>query len=252
MIDEARTLEIFGYTSDELTKGSHKNIVAVCDCCGAIREVTPRSYRDLCHPCALTKSNKNRAASPDYNVRSINDAATFTRFGHHAYDLSPNSAGMVVAVCVGCGKVRETPKQFYADLCHPCRNKSDKNRQKVSAARQGMSYADWDGYATEQKYCYKFNEDCRERNRSKYGHRCFVCGKPQSDNTTNAGNDRKLSVHHYDLNKMQGCNDHEWKLVPLCTGFHTTSHNETWLARIEYLIEHVWYPDGVWTPDALC
>ena len=131
MILEGWTLIVYGYTSDELSKGSHKDIIAKCDECGAIREVTPRAYRDLCHPCALSKANKKRAAAPDFLVRSIDDAETFRRFRHHAYDLSPNSAGMVVAVCVGCGKVRETPKQFYADLCHPCRNKSDKNRQKT-------------------------------------------------------------------------------------------------------------------------
>ena len=252
MIDEEATFREYGYTSDKWAPRSHKKVVAVCDECSTHRDVEIGAYRDICHSCALAKANKKRAASPDFTVRSIDDDETFKRFGHHAYDLSPNSAGMVVAVCVGCGKVRETPKQFYADLCHPCRNKSDKNRQKVSATRQGMSYEDWDGYAAEQKYCYKFNEDCRERNRLKYGNRCFICGKPQSENITMAGNDRKLSVHHYDLNKMQGCNDHEWKLVPLCTGFHTSSHNEIWLARIEYLIEHVWYPDGVWAPDALC
>lgn len=252
MIDEARTLELFGYTSDELTKGSHNTVVAVCDDCGMVREATPRAYRDLCHPCALSKANKKRSAPPDFMVRSIDDAETFRRFGHHAYDLSPNSGEQVVAVCVGCGKVRETPKQFYADLCRQCTDTSDINRQKVSAGRQGLSYHEWDGFSSEQKYCYKFNEDCRERNRLKYGHCCFVCGKPQSENMTIAGNDRKLSVHHYDLNKMQGCDDNEWKLVPLCTGFHTSSHNEIWRARIEYLIAHVWYPDGVWSPDALC
>lgn len=190
MIDEARTLEMFGYTSDELKPRSHKKVVAVCDECDSVRRVNMGAYRELCHSCALTKANIKRAAPSDHNVRSIDDGETFRRFGHHAYDLSPNSAGIVVAVCVGCGKVRETPKQFYADLCHPCRNKSANNRQKVSATRQGMSYNDWDGYATEHKYCYKFNEDCRERNRSKYGYRYFVCGKPQSENVTNAGNDR--------------------------------------------------------------
>ena len=252
MIDEEATFRKYGYTSDRWAPQSHKPVIALCDECGDIRAVKKGAYRDLCHKCALGKANKKRAAAPDFLVRSIDDAETFRRFNHHAYDLSPNSGEMAVAVCVGCGKVRETPKQFYADLCRECTDKSDTNRRRVSAGRQGISYDDWDGFSSEQKYCYKFNEDCRERNRLKYGNRCFICGKPQSENKTMAGNDRKLSVHHYDLNKMQGCNDHEWKLVPLCTGFHTSSHNETWMARIEYLIEHVWYPDGVWTPDVLC
>ncbi len=52
MIDEARTLELFGYTSDELSKGSHKKIVAVCDECGHHRTVENRQCRDLCNQCS--------------------------------------------------------------------------------------------------------------------------------------------------------------------------------------------------------
>ena len=233
MIDEARTLELFGYTSDELSKGSHKRVVAICDDCGVSREVAPRAYRDLCHPCALSKANKKRAAAPDFMVRSIDDVETFIRFGHHAYDLSPNSAGMVVAVCVGCGKVRETPKQFYADLCHPCRNKSDKNRQKQSATVRGISYDEWDGYANESPYCEKFNESCRERNRDKHGRVCFICGKEEVENG------RKLSVHHCDMRKSQGCDGEKWKLVPLCNSCHGKAHNQLWQARIEYLLKYI-------------
>ena len=233
MIDEARTLGLFGYTSDELKPQSHKKVVAVCDNCSAIREVKMGAYRDLCHPCALLKANMKRAAPPDYMVRSIDDAETFRRFGHHAYDLSPNSSGIVVAVCVSCGKVRETPKQFYADLCHPCRNKSDKNRQKQSATYQGISYDEWDGYANESPYCEKFNESCRERNRDKHGRVCFICGKEEIENG------RKLSVHHCDMRKTQGCDGEKWKLVPLCNSCHGKAHNQLWQARIEYLLKYI-------------
>lgn len=34
MIDEDRTMQLYGYTSDELSHGSHKPIVRVCDECG--------------------------------------------------------------------------------------------------------------------------------------------------------------------------------------------------------------------------
>ena len=232
MIDEEATFQKYGYTSDRWAPQSHKPVIAACDECGDVRVVKMGAYRDLCHKCALWKANKKRAAPPDYNVRSIDDAETFRRFRHHAYDLSPNSAGMVVAVCVGCGKVRETPKQFYADLCHPCRNKSDKNRQKQSATVRGMSYDEWDGYATEQKYCYKFNNDCRERNRDKHGHTCFICGMEEHING------RKLSVHHIDNSKSQGCDGEKWKLVPLCNSCHGKVHNPIWQARIEYLLKY--------------
>ena len=233
MIDEARTLELFGYTSDELSKGSHKTVVAVCDECGTYRAVSRKPCRDLCHSCALAKSNKKRADPPDYLVRSIDDASTFERFGYHAYDLSPNAGAMVVAVCVGCGKRRDTPKQFYADLCHSCRNKSEKNRRNVSATRRGMDYDEWAGYAHESPYCEKFNDGCRERNRVKYDRQCFICGKEETRNG------RKLSVHHCDMSKSQGCDGEKWKLVPLCNSCHGKVHNPTWQARIEYLLKYI-------------
>lgn len=233
MIDEEATFRKYGYTSDELKPHSHKKIVAVCNECGSVRDVKRGAYRDMCHKCALGTANKKRAAPPDYNVRSIDDAETFRRFGHHAYDLSPNSAGMVVAVCIGCGKARETPKQFYADLCRTCLNGSDINRQKVSATRRGISYEAWDGYANESPYCEKFNESCRERNRDKHGRTCFICGMEEPMNG------RKLSVHHIDNSKSQGCDGEKWKLVPLCNSCHGKAHNPIWQARIEYLLKYI-------------
>lgn len=233
MIDEEATFRKYGYTSDKWAPRSHKNVVAVCDECSTPRDVEIGAYRDLCHSCAIAKANRKRAAAPDYMVRSIDDDETFRRFGHHAYDLSPNSAGMVVAVCVSCGKVRETPKQFYADLCRQCTDTSDINRRKVSAGKLGISYDAWDGYANESPYCEKFNESCRERNRDKHGRVCFICGMEEFTNG------RKLSVHHIDNSRTQGCDGEKWKLVPLCNSCHGKAHNQLWQARIEYLLKYI-------------
>lgn len=80
------------------------------------------------------------------------------------------------------------------------------------------------------KYCNKFNDECREHNRDKYDRECFICGKDESDNS------RRLSVHHVDMNKDQGCDGEKWKLVPLCQSCHSRAHSELWQARIEYLL----------------
>lgn len=233
MIDEDATFKKYGYRSSDLALQSHKKIVSICDECMTCRDVKRGAYRDLCHKCALSKANKKRAAPPDYMVCSIDDAETFRRFGHHAYDLSPNSSGMVVAVCVACGKVRETPKQFYADTCRSCTDISTTNRRKVSAGKQGISYDEWDGYVNESPYCEKFNESCRERNRNKHGRTCFICGMEERMNG------RKLSVHHIDNSKTQGCDGEKWKLVPLCNSCHGRAHNKLWQARIEYLLKYI-------------
>jgi hypothetical protein len=114
---------------------------------------------------------------------------------------------------------------------------SEETRCKMSAAQQGIPYDDWESYAVEQLYCPKFNEACRESNRAKYNYECFLCGKPQADNITKTGKARKLSVHHVDMQKSQGC-DSSWKLVPLCMKCHGISHTKQMAARIEYVLAH--------------
>lgn len=57
MIDEDRTLQLFGYISTELSKGSKKKIIRICDACGIVSEITYQSYnnaknRDLCKFCS--------------------------------------------------------------------------------------------------------------------------------------------------------------------------------------------------------
>lgn len=111
---------------------------------------------------------------------------------------------------------------------------TESQRIAWSAMQQGISIEDWDGFSIEQKYCHKFNQSCRESNRGRYGRKCFICGKGETENG------RKLSVHHIDRNKDQGCNGHSWDLVPLCSSCHGKSHTPMWEARISYILEYVW------------
>lgn len=103
-----------------------------------------------------------------------------------------------------------------------------------SATLQGIPYDEWEGFAKDQPYCPRFNEACRESNREKYDRCCFLSGMTEEENG------KKLSVHHIDMNKNQGCDGHAWKLVPLAAKLHNVSHTPTWMARIQYLLEHVW------------
>ena len=112
--------------------------------------------------------------------------------------------------------------------------------KRVSAGRQGIPYDEWEDYASEQKYCPKFDEECRESNREKYDRKCFLTGLPEEENVTKNGDQRHLSVHHYDMDKGQGCNGKKWKLVPLSMEWHRKVHNELWEARIIWLLDNVW------------
>ena len=195
MIDEDRTMQLYGYTSDELSPKSHNPIVAVCDECGRHRVLPKSGYRDLCRKCATTPEGLKRGA----------DARR------------------------GAKRSAETRKKM-SDAAQTKAPTTDTARQRLSATLQGIAYDEWESFAQERKYCNMFNESCREQNREKYGRMCFVCGKDEINNG------KRLSVHHVDMNKDQGCDDHEWSLVPLCAACHSRVHNPTWKARIEYLL----------------
>lgn len=113
--------------------------------------------------------------------------------------------------------------------------------ERKSAAMQGIPYNEWEEFAKDKLYCPEFDESCRESNRDKYGRRCFLCEKSESLNYGKNKKAVKLSVHHVDMNKNQGCDDHKWKLVPLCMKCHgKRSHSDMWQARIEYLLMEVY------------
>lgn len=59
MILEEETFKEYGYYSKDLSKGSHKKVIAKCDDCGKVRKIENKAYRDLCHQCAI----KNRVYS---------------------------------------------------------------------------------------------------------------------------------------------------------------------------------------------
>jgi NADH:ubiquinone oxidoreductase subunit E len=94
-----------------------------------------------------------------------------------------------------------------------------KERVKISAGLQGVTLEQWSGFATEQPYCHLFNKPLKEHIRNRTNRVCAVCGKSALQNKT------RLSVHHLDENKMQGCDDWEWRLAVLCRNCHRKTHN---------------------------
>lgn len=115
---------------------------------------------------------------------------------------------------------------------------SGEARRRISASHQGITYDEWEDFANDKLYCPAFNERCRESNRNKYGRVCFVCGKPEIENLTKTNKMRKLSVHHVNMQKEQGCYGFKWKLIPLCFHCHGMIHTNLWIDRMTYLLKH--------------
>ena len=223
MIDWDRTAEIEcnNIPPDEMESyfrkfpGSGKKVVRVCEECGDVKVLSFDGISDLCHGCA------NR--TPEHRAKQSND-----RKGKKA---SPKACANMSKAAMGKKKLpRARVNMSKAKIGKKKPLCTTEARQHLSAAAQGIPYDEWESFAKEQKYCPRFNETCKESNRNKYGRRCFICNK------TEKANGQKLSVHHVDMDRAQGC-ESNWKLVPLCRSCHSSAHNNELIARLGYLIK---------------
>lgn len=152
---------------------------------------------------------------------------------HKGKTLTPEHRCKISKAQQGKMHTDETRKKMSA--AQKGRTISEEHRRRMSAAKQGIPYDKWESFAHEKKYCPKFNDACKESNRMKYGRKCFICGK------TEKANGQKLSVHHVDMQKSQGC-ESNWMLVPLCRSCHSKAHNDELIARLGYLLKRrSWY-----------
>ena len=102
---------------------------------------------------------------------------------------------------------------------------SEESKHKMSESKKGKKHPNWQGGISFEPYCSRFNKELKEKIRNEYNRKCFLCGKNEEDNITKTNKFRKLSVHHVDMDKEQGCNGKQWKLIPLCLSCHTELHN---------------------------
>lgn len=219
-INELKTFAEFKYYSIDLSHGSTKKIWRICAGCSKEDRVAYKDYNvgyRKCKSCAhignvlSEEHKKNISISNKGKIRSIESRK---RMSENSYERK------------GANSPRFGTTQ------------SDATRQRSSATKQGIPYAEWTSYAKDNPYCVKFNETVKEHIREKYDRRCFLCDRLEEDNITCTGKQKRLSVHHVDMNKQQGCNGHEWKLVPLCLYCHNSKVTDTLQMYIEYILEN--------------
>jgi len=96
----------------------------------------------------------------------------------------------------------------------------------AAKSRTGEKSSSWQNGKSFEPYCPAFNNELKEKIRNRDNRVCVFCGKSEIENG------ERLSIHHIDRNKMQGCGGKNWYLVSLCRSCHGKSH----LLENEYLI----------------
>jgi len=97
---------------------------------------------------------------------------------------------------------------------------SEETKAKISAAntgenhpmygRTGENSTNWKGGTSFLPYCPAFNSQLKESIRDRDSRTCALCGMGEIQNG------ERLSVHHIDADKMQGCDGKRWHLCALC------------------------------------
>lgn len=157
MIDEYWTWQFYGYHSDDLSYGSGKSIVAVCEGCGKHRILQMKLYNDFCMACAHTgEKNHNYGKHHTEERRRFQSEAMMGR-------NNPNY-----------GKPRvhseETKHKISKTLTgRKLEPLTDEHRQHISAGHQGIPYEEWmrfagkeRSYITPANRCLAVNEWFRE------------------------------------------------------------------------------------------
>ena len=193
MIDEDRTMQLYGYTSDMLSPQSYKPIVKVCEECGKYGITSKSHYHDLCKSCASKKRYK--PPIPKFVLESdrfisdtgIDRILTIEKFGYDPIDLKDRSGREIVAICQKCGKSQITSKHAYCDLCRSCASKGKHKLPTpkfVSEQDRFISGTGIDRILTIEKFGYD-PIDFKKKSGREIVVICQKCGKSQITSKSN-------------------------------------------------------------------
>ena len=120
------------------------------------------------------------------------------------------------------------------------RYEDPEEHKKTSAAMQGVSIDEWNGFLSFEKYCYKFNNLLKIEIRDNYNDCDYISGIHKSICNIMNGKVYELDVHHVDYDKMQGCDDKKWCLIPLSRVNHlkTNINRPFWNKLFIYALEY--------------
>jgi endogenous inhibitor of DNA gyrase (YacG/DUF329 family) len=238
-----KTFQTFGYTSDSLSRGSHKKVVRVCDECGKVDVImfynhSQSKHPSLCKPCVIKgerhynwKGGKTTLVCKQCGkkfdvIPSEKDTAKFCsqkcwgkwqsekRSGKNAGGWK---GGKIAIVCKQCGKkFKVFPGEKQRKFCsHKCRG------EWQSGNEMGENNPNWNQNLTDDKRIVGRNypeykqwiKDVYKRD----NYTCQVCGDSTGGN---------LNAHH--IESYMSSPAHRTKLsngITMCEYCHKNFHH---------------------------
>lgn len=151
--------------------------------------------------------------------------------------------GLIIKICETCGTEFKITKSRVntAKFCNKKCIRADEEKLKLLSKVHSMDgNGNWKGGISFDPYCEKFNGAKKKEVRDKYNNCDYLTGIHKDICNVVGGKIQKLSVHHFDYNKMQGCDGHEWKLIPVSRSHNSMFNNNRpfWKRLIEYSLEY--------------
>ena len=162
-------------------------------------EVTRAKMRELWTP----ERRDERSASLMGKKRSAETKAKMSK-SHTDKILTEEHKAKIRVTNTGKTRSEETKTKISAVVTEHWKDPEYRDKQS------GENHHNWQGGSSFEPYCSLFNNTIKEKIRNRDGRVCVSCGKSE------ILNGQRLSIHHIDGDKTQGCNGKKWYLCALC------------------------------------
>jgi len=179
-----------------------------------IHNITINNYKILFSNIEMISLETHNKRS---NAISSENNSNFGKFGKNASHFGKHHSKETIE------KMKKNHKGMIG------KHHSKETIEKISNTNSGENNPNFKNWSSRTPYCYKWDKPLRESIRNQFNRKCYICGKSEEEQMKeqkeNGKRQFRLSVHHIDADKEQGCNGKKWKLVPLCLKCHRKVHN---------------------------
>lgn len=140
MIDKEKTIKDMGYNPDDLTKGSHKKIWAVCDICNKGRWIKFNSYKNLCHKCKMNTEETKKKISKKGKGRIVSEE-TRKKLSKYKTGFKHTEESKEKIRIANIGKKRSEETKRKISKGNKGKKHSEEAKKKISLGNKGKKHS---------------------------------------------------------------------------------------------------------------